>query len=435
MPLFEYLLKVNLTLILWWSVYAIIFNRFTFFRWNRWFLLASVVLSFALPLFRLPETAVIQDFSEFHGINWETVESLIIEPAISTAGGTLPRVAGWLAPVYIAGGFVLFLTFLLRYHAVGKRVSGARLVRDGKIRIYVLDIPAGSFTLFRKVFLDRFSWENHPGPVIRHEMTHARQGHSYDLLLFAFACICLWFNPFVYLLFRYARENHEYLADEHARSSKGRLIQYLSCMQRETIRSFSPGVVNYFKSSTIKKRIIMLSRIYTNKRKKWYYLGIIPLVILLLMAFQPVNETPVFADLRISVSGEVPSLFPLPGEFREKITWGHNHEATDPISQKTRIHKGVDIAAPEGTMVRSSAGGKVLVAEFAEGWGNLVVIGHDQGYETRYAHLKAIHVTEGDQVGAGMQIGEVGSTGRSTGPHLHYEVRKDGAYLDPSEYY
>ncbi|MCB9562638.1 MAG: peptidoglycan DD-metalloendopeptidase family protein [Kofleriaceae bacterium] len=103
----------------------------------------------------------------------------------------------------------------------------------------------------------------------------------------------------------------------------------------------------------------------------------------------------------------------------------------DPGDGKLRQHNGLDIAVPMGTPVRAAGGGTVSRAGVAGGYGNLVVVDHGGGLETRYAHLSHIDVRVGDPIAPGMVVGEVGSTGRSLGPHLHFEVRRDGEVMDP----
>lgn len=103
----------------------------------------------------------------------------------------------------------------------------------------------------------------------------------------------------------------------------------------------------------------------------------------------------------------------------------------DPIDHTRKGHAGLDIAAPQGAPVVAAAAGRVERAGPAGTYGNLVVVRHPDGSETRYAHLSAIGVRVGDEVAAGAPLGQVGSTGRSTGPHLHFEVRRDGRPVDP----
>jgi murein DD-endopeptidase MepM/ murein hydrolase activator NlpD len=99
-----------------------------------------------------------------------------------------------------------------------------------------------------------------------------------------------------------------------------------------------------------------------------------------------------------------------------------------------RIHEGVDIAVGFGTPIRAAAGGTVSYAGWLGGYGNLVVVEHGGGLSTAYAHQQRIYVSVGQAVGQGETLGEVGSTGNSSGPHLHFEVRINGTAVDPLGY-
>lgn len=103
----------------------------------------------------------------------------------------------------------------------------------------------------------------------------------------------------------------------------------------------------------------------------------------------------------------------------------------DPFLGRLALHAGIDFRASTGEKVFSAGAGKVVAAEFSGGYGNLVEIDHGYGITTRYGHLSRILVSAGDEVSAGAVIGRAGSTGRSTGPHIHYEVRRDGRAIDP----
>ena len=106
----------------------------------------------------------------------------------------------------------------------------------------------------------------------------------------------------------------------------------------------------------------------------------------------------------------------------------------DPFIRRRALHAGVDYAASTGTEVHASAAGTVLRAGRRGGYGLMVEIDHGQGHVTRYGHLSAIDVEDGQAIEAGEILGRVGSTGRSTGPHLHYEVRRAGKAVDPMDY-
>ena len=103
----------------------------------------------------------------------------------------------------------------------------------------------------------------------------------------------------------------------------------------------------------------------------------------------------------------------------------------DPLLGTPAMHSGMDFRAPSGFPARATAGGTVVSAGWNGGYGRMVEIDHGDGFTTRFAHLSAITVSEGDVVERGTIVGKVGSSGRSTGPHLHYEVRRDGEAVDP----
>jgi murein DD-endopeptidase MepM/ murein hydrolase activator NlpD len=105
---------------------------------------------------------------------------------------------------------------------------------------------------------------------------------------------------------------------------------------------------------------------------------------------------------------------------------------SDPVHGTMINHPGFDLAAKTGTEVAAAARGTVVHAGPAGTYGNLVTLRHDHGFETRYAHLSAVEVQVGDVVEAGQDLGKVGTTGYSTGPHLHFEVRHDGEAIDPA---
>lgn len=105
-----------------------------------------------------------------------------------------------------------------------------------------------------------------------------------------------------------------------------------------------------------------------------------------------------------------------------------------PISGDHKFHGGIDLAATEGTEIRAVQGGVVTHAGWRPGYGNVVEIEHPDGAMTRYAHASRVHVRAGQRVDAGEGIADVGQTGQATGPHLHFEVRRNGHTVDPERY-
>ncbi len=121
--------------------------------------------------------------------------------------------------------------------------------------------------------------------------------------------------------------------------------------------------------------------------------------------------------------------WPVAGE----VTSGFG-ERKNPLGPGSDFHPGVDIAAEAGTPIAAAAAGRVISAGPDGGYGNLIVVDDGNGVTTRYGHCSQIFARVGDTVAAGEQIGAVGSTGRSTGPHLHFEVRVDDRPVDPANY-
>ena len=134
------------------------------------------------------------------------------------------------------------------------------------------------------------------------------------------------------------------------------------------------------------------------------------------------------ADPRFDRSS-IPSVWPVRG----RVTAGFG-QRMDPLSGEGAFHAGLDIAAPYGSAVDAAGDGIVFHAGPDAGYGNAVLIDHGYGIHTKYGHLSRISVVVGQDVKRGQQIGSVGATGRTTGPHLHYEVRINETPVNPSRY-
>jgi murein DD-endopeptidase MepM/ murein hydrolase activator NlpD len=130
-------------------------------------------------------------------------------------------------------------------------------------------------------------------------------------------------------------------------------------------------------------------------------------------------------------AGRIPYAMPVTSSFRFTSGFGYRR---DPKGGGRRLHRGIDLAGPRGTPIYSTADGVITSAKYESGYGNTVRIQHDFGFETVYAHQSQLRVREGQQVSRGERIGDMGSTGRSTGVHLHYEVHLNGQPVNPMTY-
>ena len=137
------------------------------------------------------------------------------------------------------------------------------------------------------------------------------------------------------------------------------------------------------------------------------------------------------ASRLMQIMPALPLRRPLTG--RQEVTSGYGVRM-DPFLGRMALHTGLDMREEAGALVRATAVGKVVSAGWSGGYGNMVEVAHGNDLSTRYGHLSMINVVEGQNVSPGTILGRVGSTGRSTGPHLHYEVRVDGEAVDPGRF-
>jgi murein DD-endopeptidase MepM/ murein hydrolase activator NlpD len=126
-----------------------------------------------------------------------------------------------------------------------------------------------------------------------------------------------------------------------------------------------------------------------------------------------------------------PAIQPVSNKDLSRVASGYGYRI-DPVYKTVKFHAGLDFTAPQGTPIYATANGVVITAGLSDGgYGNHVIIDHGYGYETLYGHMVRIKARRGQRVTRGEVIGYVGSTGKSTGPHCHYEIQKNGQKLDP----
>ena len=134
----------------------------------------------------------------------------------------------------------------------------------------------------------------------------------------------------------------------------------------------------------------------------------------------------------VSVKGNGQFVWPSAASKRITSYYGKREK---PNAKATSMHRGIDIGAPNGTDVLATDSGKVIVAGFGKSYGNYVVIDHGNGYTSLYAHNSRLCVSVGDTVVRGQVIAKVGSTGNSTGPHIHFEISKNGTLVNPMSFF
>ena len=305
-----------------------------------------------------------------------------------------------------------------------------------KYRYIFHDKAESSFSIWNYIFINP-NWEESKLRAIDwHERCHVDQKHTIDLLFIELLLILQWFNPILYFFKKRLVETHEYLADQSVLNRGYSSLNYQELLL-QTASQLPIAVTNHFNSPQIKKRLIMVMKKKDDKVQVLKLLIIAGIVCCIILGNSYSKDLPTHSieELKITKSEnemmnesceEPPNfIYPIRKEDMESLTSGYGMRL-HPITKKRVLHTGIDIAAMDGTQVLASAKGEVVTSEYEKNWGNYIIIHHEDGFLTAYGHLSKRLVNKGDQVKQGFVIAEVGSTGVSKGPHLHFEIGKVG---------
>lgn len=423
--LFLYMAKVSIATGVLYSFYALLLRKTTFHQLNRFLLLFIIAFSIICPFLDLSFTGSYTLKTNYLWIN--ELDNYSTQGPIQKTeiqNDSLFQIKNFVSLAYLIAVLFLLLRSIGQFRAIFRLKQSAlvTLEEDSTVVIY-LDNIKNPFSFFKWIFLPMECLNNQANvSVIEHEKVHVKQMHSLDLILSEAYCIIFWFNPFVFLLQKSLKNIHEFIADNQViRSNKTTIEEYLRLLVSKTEMNISFGITSTFNSLTIKKRIKMITNKKSSKKRSILYFLIVPILALMIQSFSPIDK-----------SSDVPSIRPVKGG---EISSKFGYIGINPVTKKQYTHGGIDFKISEGTQVVSSASGVVIEATEKEGWGKLVVIKHEDEYETWYAHLSKINVDIGNKVKLDQEIGLSGNTGYSTGPHLHYEIRKNGERVNPEEYF
>lgn len=426
--------------------------------WAAASLAAMAPLVFALAFWRFgPPAASGFDPAWFEGLR-EGVPALAPPEAarIQQGAADAPGLAVWLAGVWLAGAIWrgLFeaarswrLERLLARSAAAPRgladAMGALSAEAGLPRAPALKVFSGNGSPFsagiiRPVVAVPAGWlaPERAGALrcaLIHELTHVKRGDARAELAARAAGILLWFNPFWFAIQRRRRGAVETACDAAALAVIGnggaRLYArtLLDAARASSGRSFavSLGVADK-RIMEMRLKAILGAPKHTARRGA----GLLSAAALLTVALPAAAAQAMHAAAAQAISFSQPVL-------DGKITSRFGPSSLSIRPQK--FHNGYDIAAPRGTTIAAPADGRVSYADEnglngKASYGQVIVLDHGEGYTTLYAHMDGFTVMEGDRVTAGDPIGFVGSSGVTTGPHLHVEVRRDGEPVDPALY-
>ncbi len=267
-PFMLYLIKSFLSLGIFYITWLLFFRKQTDFHFNRYYLIFTTLLAVFIPLIHLPElfpTGFQNPIGQLSAI--QIGEVLIGNTGSRAAAGTELALATALWGIYLLGVFVMTIRFLLSLFQLYRLVRKSETKTETGIKYVFTSGNIPVFSFFHLIFLSKEIFTNpHATAIINHEKIHIRQNHSIDLLTLEILNIFQWFNPFVYLMKKAVKENHEFIADSGMSVSESSGNGYLNLLFRETSGfEFSP-ITHNFSYSLLKKRMIMMKNQKSQKR-------------------------------------------------------------------------------------------------------------------------------------------------------------------------
>ena len=420
-------------------LYRSFLSKLTFHNINRIVLLLilpiSIIVPFSNSLFPSVASKIIE-IPLFEYITFETVNQQVQiteQPLIESSFNytSILITIYWLVfSIYIIRILVNARhLFVLRKKSIVQQKNGYQLV--------AAEIPE-IFSYFNWIFVPKHKSEQYNPQILEHEKVHIRLKHSWDVMLTEIYIAFFWFNPLLYFYRKSLKSVHEFQADKGVLRNGIKTSQYMYLLMQSLDIQKPNNLYNYFNQPIIKKRVTMMTKPKSNRLEKLKYSLFLPVCALLISSFtNPIvteDNSPMNNQEVTEFIGTPPSLFPVQHGTKDNITASFGDKGKHPKVNKGVIHTGIDIKAKEGTPVIATADGIIAKASMEGAWGNLIVIKHIDGYETWYAHLKGFNINENQEVKIGDIIGYVGNTGRSTGSHLHYEVKHNGKHVNPLDF-
>ncbi len=275
-----YFVKVNIAIALFYVFYRLFFVRDTFWKIRRFYLLVSVMLSFAYPFFSIENWLQNQQPMQNMVINYVALQEITIYP-------NPPKETFSLLNIFVAIYFwviaILFAKMILQLISIAK-IRGKHTTVQG-IKIISLDKKITPFSFFGVIYMNpALHSDKEMEQILTHELTHVREVHSFDVLIAEIVCIFFWINPFTWLLKREIRQNLEFLADNKVLESGFDSKSYQYHLLQLSYQSPEALLANKFNVSPLKKRITMMNQQKTSKMSILKYLLIIPLALALVVS-------------------------------------------------------------------------------------------------------------------------------------------------------
>lgn len=441
-----YLVKVNIVFVLLYVLYFFLFKRLTFHNLNRGYLMLIIPVSFVFPLMELSYAVpiavqqIVPEFDEFIPTGVAQTEAALVES--HSIDYTLIFIG-----LYILVSMIFVWKLVLSSIKILLIRRKSETQKMGPFWLIKADVST-VFSFFKWIFIPKKQKQEFNSAIFEHEKAHARMWHTADLMIIEMFIALFWFNPFVFFFRKSLKSVHEYQVDTKIAGKKVTKVHYLQLMAESLESNYRlSSVCNYFNGRTIQNRIKMITKNKSSRIKLISYALVVPLMAILLQSFsvksvQLVNKPAMEALFDVFSMDAIqkenkPMIKPIKESQIKFISSGYG-KRVHPITHKVKMHYGVDFVAEQGTPVIATANGRVIEKTFKEqgkGYGRYIAIQHDNVYVSVYTQLSGFNVEVGDVVKKGDVIGYVGSSGISTGPHLHYEVHKNGERVNPADYF
>ncbi|CAN5913228.1 hypothetical protein BH24BAC1_BH24BAC1_03200 [soil metagenome] len=398
--LLSYLLEASVCLVGFYGFYRLVLAQSPYFGYNRLYLLGTTLLALLIPLVVIPVSPALLPFAapaataEGARLTFHTLPTML-----SSASGEAPATAGmagadYVLLGYLAGAIFMLLRAVLALSQIGLLAwSGAK---DGSGAFYVS--PSSTYSFLHFIFVNPAGLS--PTEVhllVRHEQAHARQGHTWDVLLLEAVKTLLWFNPVVYLISSALREQHEYLVDAEVAPSVDKTT-YANLILTLALRGREQALTNTFSKISVRNRIHRLHHSTQHQMKKTRYLLGVPVLLALLLTFscQPSGQEEA-APAAASPSNE-------PVYQVRKISWKGNSAFSDAeLNALLRVKEGdsFDGKKIDENLLFLTDGSDVTGFYMDQGYLFFNVNSKNSSYNGQTVHLE-IDITEGEKYDFGI---------------------------------
>jgi bla regulator protein blaR1 len=337
----NYILQVVLFQALFLAVYDFFLQKETFFKWNRFYLLITPLLSFIIPLLKfesiqksIPQEYIVQ------------LPTVFLNPQAFIEQSNQTNLAlDFISIAFYIGLGLFTLLFLIRLSKIFQLIESNTIIKKQEYSLVLLEKKQSAFSFFKYIFINEHLLKSEDLQIIKHELIHCKQNHTIDLLFFELLKIVLWFNPLVYVYQKRITILHEYISDAEVVLETDKKT-YFNRLLAETFNVENISFINqFFKHSLIKKRIVMITKEKSQKMKQLKYLLIVPLLLGMLIYSSCSNNTQAeIEEINTIIKNEI---IPSNGKYFEgnngiKIFTGSNLEGrVVPFNEMTKREKEI----------------------------------------------------------------------------------------------